>query len=89
MIGARKDAANEDWLVCVTSDHGGTDDGRYGGSSEAERDIFGIFYYDHYTPFEMKGESFYAARFRLRNGLLQKTPRPSTASGQTNSCLWR
>ena len=63
VIGARKDAANEDWLVCVTSDHGGTDDGRYGGSSEAERDIFGIFYYDHYTPFEMKGESFYAARF--------------------------
>lgn len=62
-IEAREDAYYEDWLVCVTSNHGGTPDGRYGGNTDPERDIFGIFYYPHYTSYEMKGEVFYAARF--------------------------
>ena len=62
-ISAREDAYYEDWLVCVTSNHGGTPDGRYGGNSEAERDIFGVFYYPHYTSYEMDGEVFYASRF--------------------------
>lgn len=62
-IDARENIANEDWLVCVTSNHGGTEDGRYGGASDEERDIFGIFYYSHYTPFEMKGEIVWGSRF--------------------------
>ncbi|BDI74221.1 alkaline phosphatase family protein [Paraprevotella clara] len=62
-IDAREDIANEDWLICVTSNHGGTEDGRYGGATDEERDIFGIFYYSHYTPFEMKGETVWGARF--------------------------
>ncbi|MCD8317953.1 MAG: alkaline phosphatase family protein [Paraprevotella sp.] len=63
VIKTRENAANEDWLICVTSDHGGTEDGHYGGASDEERDFFGIFYYDHYTPLELKGETFYAVRF--------------------------
>ena len=62
-IEARPDAYNEDWLVLVTSNHGGTPDGHCGGASDAERDIFGLFYYPHYTTFQMKGELMDAARF--------------------------
>lgn len=62
-IEARKDAYYEDWLVCVTSNHGGTPDGHYGGNTDQERDIFGIFYYPHYTSYEMKGEIVWAAYF--------------------------
>lgn len=61
-INARPNAYYEDWLVCVTSDHGGTSKGAYGGSSEAERDIFGVFYYPHYTSLEMKGSTLEAVR---------------------------
>ena len=66
-IEAREDAYYEDWLVCVTSNHGGTPDGRYGGNTDPERDIFGIFYYPHYTSYEMKGEVVWAAYFSKEN----------------------
>lgn len=74
-IEAREDAYYEDWLVCVTSNHGGTPDGRYGGNTDPERDIFGIFYYPHYTSYEMKGEVFMQPVFLHRNGLRQRTLR--------------
>lgn len=62
-IDARENAGMEDWLVIVTSNQGGTPEGHVGGTSDAERDIFGVFYYPHYTGFEMKGEIIDAARF--------------------------
>jgi hypothetical protein len=52
----RPDYYYEDWLVIVTSNHGGTPDGHYSGVSDPERDIFGIFYYPHYKGVELKGE---------------------------------
>lgn len=61
-INNRPNAYYEDWLVCVTSDHGGTASGEYGGSSDAERDIFGVFYYPHYTSVEMKGSTLEAMK---------------------------
>lgn len=62
-IDARENAAMEDWLVIITSNQGGAADGNVGGTSDAERDIFGLFYYPHYTSFEMNGEIMDAARF--------------------------
>lgn len=44
----------EDWLVIITSNHGGKADGTYGGMSPEERQMFGIVYYEHLShPFEM------------------------------------
>ncbi len=60
-INVRKNASLEDWLVIITSNHGGTDEGAYGGTTDADRDIFGIFYYPHYTQFEMEGKTLEAA----------------------------
>lgn len=62
-INARPQAADEDWLVVVSSNIGGKPDGTMGGTSDEERDIFGIFYYNHYTSFEMKGETMEAIFF--------------------------
>lgn len=62
-IEARKNAYYEDWLVVVTSNHGGDTDGHYGNMADATRNTFGIFYFSHYEPQEMKGESMYAALF--------------------------
>lgn len=53
-VRARPNYYYEDWLVVVTSNHGGTANGTYGGMSLEERSMFGIFYYDHFTqPKEM------------------------------------
>lgn len=48
-VRARPDYYYEDWLVMITSNHGGTSDGRYGGMSVEERNMFGIFYYEHFS----------------------------------------
>lgn len=55
-IDERKNAFYEDWLVVVTSNHGGKEDGSYGGNSAEERNTFGIFYYPHYTEQKMLGK---------------------------------
>lgn len=60
-IDERKNAFFEDWLIIVTSNHGGTPDGRYGGNSAAERNTFCIFYYSHYDEKKMVGEKLYGA----------------------------
>lgn len=63
-LKARPDAWYEDWLVIVTSNHGGKADGTYGGNSAEERNMFGIFYYEHFSnPQEMKGETVDAFRW--------------------------
>lgn len=48
-VRTRPDYYYEDWLVIITSNHGGTSDGRYGGMSIEERNMFGIFYYEHFS----------------------------------------
>lgn len=55
-IENRKDYANEDWLVVVSSNHGGDKNGNYSGTSDDERNTFCIFYFPHYKEQEMKGE---------------------------------
>lgn len=49
VINGRKNAYLEDWLVIVTSNCGGKADGSYGGMSLEERNMFGIFYYSHFS----------------------------------------
>lgn len=60
-IEKRKNTFYEDWLVVVTSNHGGKADGSYGGNSEAERNTLGIFYYSHYDEQRMAGKRMYGA----------------------------
>lgn len=60
-IEKRKNTFYEDWLVVVTSNHGGKADGSYGGNSEAERNTLGIFYYSHYDEQRMVGKRMYGA----------------------------
>jgi hypothetical protein len=62
-IEGRKDAQKEDWLVVITSDHGGNSDGTWQGASKSERNNLCIFYYNHYSAQEMKGETMYGAYF--------------------------
>lgn len=53
-IKARSNYYYEDWLIVITSNHGGKADGTYGGMSLEERNMFGIFYYEHLShPLEM------------------------------------
>jgi len=44
----RPNYANEDWLVILTTDHGGTPTGHGGGTLE-ERNIFAIYHNNHFT----------------------------------------
>ncbi|SEW36704.1 LamG-like jellyroll fold domain-containing protein [Chitinophaga arvensicola] len=46
---SRKNYASEDWLVIIASNHGGTDQGTYGGSSFAERNNFLLYYNRSFT----------------------------------------
>ncbi|MBV7529915.1 DUF4983 domain-containing protein [Chitinophaga sp. sic0106] len=48
-LKSRPNYANEDWLVAVTTDHGGNLAG-HGGSSFDERNIFSIFSNSNFTP---------------------------------------
>ncbi len=41
--------ANEDWLVIITSNHGGLETGEYGGNSFKERNIFLLYYHPGFT----------------------------------------
>ena len=66
-IDARENAFYEDWLIVVTSNHGGSADGRYGGASEVERNTFGLFFYNHYTEKHLNGNRLYGAYFDSQN----------------------
>lgn len=57
----------EDWLVVISSNHGGNDAGEYTGVADEQRDIFGIFYYPYYSQQEMKGEKLNAILFSKDN----------------------
>lgn len=58
----RENYDKEDWLVIITSTHGGTGSD-YGGSSEIERNIFGVFYYPKYKPLELKSQKLLTTKF--------------------------
>lgn len=49
----RKNYATEDWLVILTSNHGGLDNG-YGGASMVEREIPMIFYNENFQETHIK-----------------------------------
>lgn len=66
-INKRENAQKEDWLVVITSDHGGTADGAWDGASKIERNNLCLFYYNHYASQEMKGEKLYGAYFNPSN----------------------
>lgn len=62
-INSRTHADMEDWLIVVSSNIGGTPEGLTGGTSDSERDIFGLFYNPHYTSYEIKGGTITAPLF--------------------------
>lgn len=62
-IKSRQNSDYEDWLIVVTSNNAGSATGDYANATDAQRDVFGIFHYDHYTPFEMKGEMLESVLF--------------------------
>ncbi|CAL1519829.1 alkaline phosphatase family protein [Chitinophaga sp. MM2321] len=45
----RKAYAKEDWLIVITSNHGGTEEGTYGGDSFNERNTFLLYYNKAFT----------------------------------------
>ncbi|MDR3220180.1 MAG: alkaline phosphatase family protein [Dysgonamonadaceae bacterium] len=65
-IEERENVFYEDWLIIITSNHGGTATGHFGGNSEPERNTFGLFYYSHYTEQLMKGRKLYGTFFNQR-----------------------
>lgn len=66
-IKSRENAEREDWLVVITSGHGGKADGSWGGVSKEERNTLCIFYYAHYSSREMKGTALYGVFFDRNN----------------------
>lgn len=57
MLRALKSRVNynrEDWLIILTSNHGGKDDGSYGGNSLEERNGFVIYNNTHFSSREVK-----------------------------------
>lgn len=61
-LKARKNYAYEDWLVIVTSNHGGKDKS-YGGDSYAERNTFAIFQNNNFKSLAMKADIMKSMRF--------------------------
>lgn len=55
-INTREDKEYEDWLIIVTSSHGGVEKS-YGGNSFPERNIFTLYSYKHFLPQELKAET--------------------------------
>lgn len=62
-IDERSNSYFEDWLIILTSNHGGTPDGSYSGNSDDERNTFGLFYYSHYEERKMDGRTLFGAYF--------------------------
>jgi len=58
-IESRPNPDYEDWMIILSSNKGGASTDK----TDAARDIFGVFYYDHYTPHEMKGSTIEAPLF--------------------------
>lgn len=53
-LKGRMQAAPEDWMIIITSNHGGKADGTYGGASQEERNNFVLYYNLQLTSSEVK-----------------------------------
>ena len=58
----RENKAYEDWLIVVTSNHGGIDNS-YGGESFAERNVFTVYAQKDFKSQELKSDMMNAMRF--------------------------
>ncbi len=61
-IKSRESFAQENWLIIITSNHGGKERS-YGGNSELERNTLSIFYNSDYEGLELGGEKLLTNRF--------------------------
>ncbi|WP_270089218.1 LamG-like jellyroll fold domain-containing protein [Sphingobacterium sp. SYP-B4668] len=61
-LESRSSYDKEEWLVIVTSNHGGLGNS-YGGSSLEERNTFAIYHYKKFQKQELKAETLMAPRF--------------------------
>jgi len=53
-LRSRKDYNNENWLIVITSNHGGTSDGIYGGKTDEERNTFVLYNNTQFISKEIK-----------------------------------
>jgi hypothetical protein len=81
-INGREGAEKEDWLVVITSGHGGAEDGSWSGASQQERNALCIFYYNHYSPVEMKGQTLYGVYFNQSNSARVVDPDQLYSAGE-------
>lgn len=81
-IKNREEAPNEDWLVVITSGHGGTASGTWGGTTRQERNALCIFYYERYSSVEMKGEMMEATYFDNNNSATVTDPDEIYSAGE-------
>lgn len=65
----REDKDYEEWLIIVTSNHGGIEKS-YGGSSFPERNIFALYSYKRFLPQQMKAETM---QYAFLNGYFPGT----------------
>ena len=68
-IDEREDKEFEDWLIIITSNHGGIDS-EYGGSSFAERNVFTLYSYKHFLSQKLKAETM---QYAFLNGYFPGT----------------
>lgn len=55
-VNGRSNAEFENWLIIVTSNHGGVDN-NYGGGSYAERNVFTLYSQKYFSSQELKAEA--------------------------------
>lgn len=55
-LNQREDKEYEDWLIIVTSNHGGIEK-EYGGTSFAERNVFTLYSYKHFVSQELRAST--------------------------------
>ncbi|MDB5143647.1 MAG: hypothetical protein JWQ66_2360 [Mucilaginibacter sp.] len=63
VLKQRKSYNKERWLVIITTNHGASGT-IYGGSSDAERNIFAVFYNPKYKGLELNGKTLFTERFK-------------------------
>lgn len=66
-LNARENKAFEDWLIILTSSHGGIGN-TYGGESFAERNVFSIYYHPDFKPNELNADLINSVRFHGFDG---------------------
>ena len=81
-IESREDAEFEDWLIIITSNHGGIGN-TYGGESFQERNVFTLYYQKDLISQEINAEMMNALRFWGHNtlpyGIKAKNDEPGTS----------